>query len=76
MFEGLDPAAFEAQRAELADLRDRLAALRAQNARLAAQNRELRNALDAHIARSRSTGMFGSLEMNAGTCVGPRRSQQ
>jgi hypothetical protein len=55
------------------EMRDELVRLRAENVRLRGQNRELRFALDAHIARSSSTATHGSLEMTAGTCVGPRR---
>jgi len=55
------------------ELRDELMRLRAENAHLRRENQDLRLALDAHIARSASTATHGSLEMTAGTCVGPRR---
>lgn len=46
--------------------------LRAENERLRAENRRLRSALDAHVSRAGSVGLFGPVEMTAGTCVGPR----
>jgi hypothetical protein len=70
----LAPSGHEAEvPQELARLRHELAELRAENARLRAQNWDLRIALDAHVARARSTGLYGPIEMSAGTCVGPRR---
>jgi hypothetical protein len=54
-------------------MRDGLIRLRAENARLRRENQDLRLALKAHIARNASTARNGSLEMTAGTCVGPRR---
>lgn len=58
---------------EKAQLHDQLGCLRVENARLQSANRELRVALDAHIARAASTPLYGPLEMTAGTCIGPRR---
>lgn len=75
MLEASDQPDYEAQQAKLSELRERLNALEAENARLQARNRDLRRTLDAHIARARSTALFGSVEMTAGTCVGPRRSK-
>lgn len=68
-------------RAETVPLRERLERLRAETERLRAENerlrdenRHLRAALDAHVARARSTSLFGPLELTAGTSVGPRRA--
>jgi hypothetical protein len=58
---------------DLREGRNELALLRDENARLRSQIRDLRAALDAHLARSRSTHLYGPVEMTAGTCVGPRR---
>lgn len=60
-------------RPENSRLREELKRLRAENERLRAENQALRSTLDAHIARGRSTSLFGPLEMSAGTSVGPRR---
>lgn len=59
--------------AENAALRVDLNHLRTENARLREQNRELRIALDNHIARMSSAALYGPLELTAGTSVGPRR---
>lgn len=61
--------------AETAELRDRLERLQAENARLRSENRHLCAALDAHVARTRSTMLYGPIELTAGTSVGPRRRQ-
>lgn len=58
---------------ETAKLRARLQRLQAENRRLRAENRRLRASLDAHVNRSRSTRLFGPLELTAGTCAGPGR---
>ena len=60
---------------EILRLRAELEDLRMQNQRLRRENRELRATLDAHVARARSTRLFGPIEMTAGTCVGPRRAR-
>lgn len=57
-------------------LRDELMRLQAENARLRSENRDLRLALDAHVARIASSPAYGPLEMTAGTCVGPRRRRK
>lgn len=64
-----------ADQAENAELRDQLERLQVENERLRSQLLDLRAALDAHLARVASTPMYGSPEMTAGTCVGPRRSR-
>ncbi|HEX5192015.1 MAG TPA: hypothetical protein VFW09_04370 [Solirubrobacteraceae bacterium] len=46
--------------------------LRAENGRLRSRNRDLRVAVDAYVRRVNRAGLFGPLEMTAGTCVGPR----
>ena len=48
---------------------------RAENERLRSENHGLRAMLDAHVARARSTTMFGPLELTAGTCLGPGRHE-
>lgn len=58
------------------ELRERLDHLRAENARLRAENRDLRAAVDAHVRRASCPGLFGPLEMTAGTSVGPRRHRE
>lgn len=63
----------ERPRAENAALRGAIAALLAENARLRGQNRDLRAALDAHIARTSSSRLYGPVELSPGTCVGPHR---
>jgi hypothetical protein len=55
------------------DMRDERMLLRAENQRLYSQIRDLRAALDAHLARTGSARLYGPVEMTAGTCVGPRR---
>jgi regulator of replication initiation timing len=65
-----------ATHSEHAGLLEQLEGLRAENARLRAENRDLRVALDAHIARAASAAVFGPVEMSAGTCVGPRRRRR
>lgn len=62
--------------AENARLRDRLERLRVENARLRGENRDLRAALDEHLARAASAALYGPLELTAGTCVGPRRQRR
>ncbi len=60
-------------RGEVERVRKELARLRRENDHLRGENEHLRHALDAHLARSASAGLYGPLEMTAGTCVGPRR---
>lgn len=47
--------------------------LRRENAELRRHNRWLQTAVDAHIRRAQNSGLFGPIEMTAGTGVGPRR---
>ncbi|HTX32727.1 MAG TPA: hypothetical protein VMD09_15195 [Solirubrobacteraceae bacterium] len=61
-------------RSEVARLRNELERLQAENEHLRRENRELRSTLDAHVARARSTALFGPVEMTAGTSIGPRHS--
>lgn len=65
---------------ELVRVHTQNAHLKAENKRLRAENQELRSetgrlqaALDVHRARFQAAGLFGPLELTAGTCVGPRR---
>jgi uncharacterized protein YlxW (UPF0749 family) len=58
------------------DVRDELTLLRAENARLRNEIRELQAALDAHVARCRSTQLFAPVELTPGTSVGPRRRRR
>jgi hypothetical protein len=58
---------------EVARLRAQLHRARGENERLRSENRLLRAALDAYIARAGSVALYGSHEMTAGTCTGPRR---
>jgi FtsZ-binding cell division protein ZapB len=60
---------------ENARLRAETDRLRVHNADLRRQNRQLHTELDAHVARAQQTGLFGPLELSAGTCVGPRRQR-
>jgi hypothetical protein len=57
-------------------LHEQLYQLVAENAQLREENEAMRAALDAHIARASSTGLYGPLELSAGTCVGPRRGSR
>ena len=47
--------------------------LRVKTDDLRRENAHLHAALDAYVARSQTTRLFGPIEMTAGTNVGPRR---
>jgi hypothetical protein len=67
------PASRAALQAENVRLHDAVERLRLENERLWEENHDLLATLQAHIARARSTSLFGPLELTAGTSVGPRR---
>jgi hypothetical protein len=70
------PSIEKPRQSEIMELRDQLARVSAENARLRGENHDLRAALDAHIGRACSVPLYGSLELTAGTSVGPRRRRE
>lgn len=62
-------------RVENARLQSENARLGTENGRLRTENRSLRTTRDAYAHRAGCSGLFGPLELTAGTCIGPRRRQ-